>query len=229
MKVAIGIPVLNSVPGESFGSILKASVEASKFGEVRIIEALDLVPYDRARNFLLDEAIKQGCDLFWAIDSDCVLPDGAFEKLFKTLKEKSAQAVLAHNYMRGYPYVCSWFRQVSDRIDRVSAGSGVHQISSGALHCCLIDLKWVEKNLEKPYFKYSPSEDEEVRIMEDAYFFDKIGKAGGVVLGHGDVRVGHVYTRVVICDKTADFLRSMQRELVEGMEAPSEKTLKGMR
>ncbi len=220
MRIGTGVPVLGSVPAESFGTIGRGWIEASKFGEVAIIDCIDLVPYDKARNFLLGRAIEENCDLFWAVDSDCVVPEGAFEKLYTTLRERKAQAVLAHNYMRGYPYVCSWFKIHSGKVVRVDAGSGVHQITNGGLHCCLIDLKWVQEHLEKPFFKYNPNGLESERIMEDAYFFKLIREAGGLVLGNANVRSGHTYTRVVVCDKTAKLLRTMQREMVEGMAPP---------
>ncbi len=220
MRIGTGVPVLGSVPGEAFASIGRAWIEAASIGEVEIINCLDLVPYDKARNFLLGRAVELECDLFWAIDSDCVVPEGAFVELFKTLKDHNAQAVLAHNYMRGYPYMCSWFKIHSGQVLRVDAGSGVHEISNGGLHCCLIDLQWVKEHLEEPYFKYQPYGDVGERIMEDAYFFKKIREAGGLVLGNANVRSGHTYTRVVVCDKTAKFLRTMQREEVDELDGP---------
>lgn len=215
MRIAIGIPILSSLPGEAIKSIIDGCIEASKFGEVVLIDALDLVPYDRARNYLVGTAIEENCDLFWAIDADCVVPEGAFKELFDTLEATNAQAVLAHNYMRGYPYVCSWFSENPDGgFVRVDAGSGVHQIRSGAFHCCLFDLNWVKENLEEPFFKYNQDEDDKKKIMEDAYFFSQMGKKDGKVVGNANVRCGHVYTRVILCDKTVKVLRKLQAEMI---------------
>ena len=222
MKLAIAIPLVQALPAEVVEGLLNGVIEATQVvraagGTIEAHTCTDLYPYDRARQFLLEDCIESGCDLLWAIDSDCLLSTGAFEKLWQTMRDRDAQAVLAHNYNRGYPYACCWFAPRDGRFYRVDAGSGVHQIVTGGLHCTLIDLQWVKDNMKKPYFKYVFSEDENERIAEDAYFFSEMGKAGGLVLGNANVRVGHIYTRICVSDKTVRVLRQLQVQLQENV------------
>jgi len=219
-KLSIAMPLVQGLPAEVVESLLNGVLEARKEfeGEVEIHTCVDLFPYDRARNFLFGESLESGCDLIWCLDSDCLVPKGAFTKLYATLTSRSAQAVLAHNYMRGYPYVSSWFSPLGDTFVHSSAGSGVHKIRSGAFHCVLIDLKWVKENMKEPYFKYTPHKDEEYRVMEDAWFFKKMGESSGLVLGDADVRTGHVYTRIVVSDKTIGVLRKLQLTALEEVD-----------
>jgi len=210
-KIGILTPIMSHIVGECYESLVDAHLQVVKAGhEVEMVTCLDLVPYDRAREFLIGKAFDAGCDYLWWIDSDCIVPKGAFDRLMLTMTEHEAAIVTAHNYMRGYPYVCGWWKSVEGGpLNRVDARSGQHEITTGSLHCVLVDVKWLLAHKFAPWFKYAPYVDEEHRVMEDAWFYAHVWERGGKVIGDADVRTGHVYTRVVACDKTVKVLRSM--------------------
>jgi hypothetical protein len=230
MRIGIGIPIVGSVVGEVIRPLLQEIALSARDFDLEVITTLDVVSYDNARKAIVDKAIHEGCELLFFVDSDTFLPGGGvLGKLVKTLREAGAVLATGHYYRRGYPYTCVWSKIHEGVFWQVSARTGVHVIHTTGLGCALVDLKWVVEHLEKPYFKQGVDEQGHA-IQEDCYFCDQILRKGGVIVGNADVRCGHVYTRVVISDKTADWMRKHEMEMMlkEGESADHARTPPGI-
>ena len=208
MKIAVGMPIVDNVPGECFGSLAAQVGEIAKEGhEPVIVNVLNVFPHDIARNRLLKNIRKLDVDMVYFLDSDMVIPQGAFKTLLKAHRETEGSTLMsAFYYRRGYPYTSVWCRSAHDRTFQVNASSGVHEIDSTGLGCALLDMKWAEKNLNDPWFKMKEN-DEGTLIWEDVFFCLKIHSMGGRVFGCADVRCGHVVKRGIIEDGNVDKLR----------------------
>lgn len=203
MKLLLGIPIFDTVQGEVYESHLNLMNEIKDNGfDVTVSTPLGICPYDRARNAVMEHC-NDDIDLLLFVDGDILLPKKGFLRLLEAMRDTKAQAVSGHYYRRGYPYTCVWSQVLKNTNFHVDADSGVHEIHRSGLGCCLIDAKWVRDNLASPYFKY----DSVIGGGEDTYFFDLIREAGGKVVGHADVRCGHVGTRFVVSDKTVNWVR----------------------
>ena len=213
MKIGIGIPLLGSVCGEAYPTHLEAVCDVARDHEVEIVTTVDVVSYDVARNIIYTNAVKAGCDVLFFVDSDTYLPKGAFGRLLGVFKAEDAVLVTGHYYRRGYPYTCVWSKITDGTYRGVECQGGTVEIDATGLGCALINLRWTEEHLASPVFQQG--EGEHGWVPEDCYFCHTIKGAGGRILGVGDVRCGHVYTRVVISDKTAPWLRKhdMERDI----------------
>ena len=223
MRVCLGIPVVESVPGEVYGSHLNLAISLGRIADVVIPSVVGVVPYDRARETVLKVALDESCDYLFFVDADMGVPMKSFEYLLDDLNG-SPSAVLAsgHAYRRGYPFTPTWFKLREGKSYGVTAppATGIYEIDYTGLFCCVIDLKWVRENLEPPFFKITETE------SEDVFFCKKIREKGGVVLGDSRLRIDHLANRIVVNDETADYLRGMflQRKR-EGLERESNEVL----
>jgi hypothetical protein len=208
MLIGVGIPVFDSVPGEALGPLLRNAVEISKYGEVKFVVPVNVVPYHAARNAIIEMA--EDMDLLLFIDADTLVPLGSFGKMLEEIK-KGFVVVNAHSYRRGYPYTCIWSARLEGKNVRVpvDALNGVHEIDSGGLAMTLIDWNWCKKNIPDFLFECLPS-----GAGEDGVFYNAVKMAGGRVVGHGDVRCGHISNRIVVDDTNVKVL--LQKELGYG-------------
>lgn len=206
MKVALGIPVVDSVPGETFGHHLITCAEVSKHAEVHLFCPLNMLPHSRARVEVIEGALERGCDYLFFVDDDNLVPKGAFPELMKVMKESRPAVVTGHYHRRGFPYDCVWSKLIDGRYRQVDASKGVHDIDSAGLGCALIDLKWVSAHLKAPYFEMLQG-DRGIVVADDVTFYRKVKDAGGLILGHAGIRCGHVGHRVMITTESARMLR----------------------
>jgi glycosyltransferase involved in cell wall biosynthesis len=202
--IGVGIPVFDNVPGESLAPFMKAAVEVSRFGEVRIISPVGVVPYHNARNVIIEAA--QEVDYLLFIDADTVVPSGFFEKMMNAIKSGYVIAN-AHSYRRGFPYTCIWSKVPAPGKGAVpvDALSGTHEIDSGGFGLTLIDWNWCKQNLTDFLFRCLES-----GVGEDGMFYTAVRKVGGRVAGCADVRCGHIANRMIVNDRTAKILRTIE-------------------
>lgn len=211
-SVALGIPIMDSVPGEGYGTHLSVAVELARVtAEVKIITALNLHPHDRARQFIVDRALEAGCRYLLFVDDDMIVSPGSTMRAFETMMANDCQVVSGHYYRRGYPYTCVWSKQVltdgKHEYMQVHASQGVHRIDVSGLGFALIDLSWVKKHLSRPYFIMDTVTEAGLSVTDDTSFFEKIKAAGGTVLGDAQIRCGHLGQRELISDATVEDLR----------------------
>ncbi len=105
MKIAVGIPIVDNIPGECFGSLAAQVGEIAKEGhEPIVVSVLNVFPHDIARNRLLKNIRKLGVDMVYFLDADMVIPQGAFKTLLKAYQETDGATLMsAFYYRRGYP------------------------------------------------------------------------------------------------------------------------------
>lgn len=202
------LPMMGDLATECVGSMLGLAAEISNTSEIVIITVSNFSPFDRARNFLIENAINHGARYGCFVDADMVTPQNGFLELVKELLRMNATIVSGHYYRRGFPFTSHWSVTLGNGAKYVDypKDSGSYEINCCGLGFCVIDLDFVKERLTKPYFKMEYGESEIV-TWEDGWFCEKIKKAGGRILGHSGVRCEHLYSREKIGDDSALRLR----------------------
>ena len=209
MKVALGIPVIDGVPGETFSSHLATAVEIGRAGEIVFITPTDVFPVERARDFIWDTATKMKCDYLMSVDFDVVLPKGAFSSLLETMIRTKSQIVTGKYYLRGYPYANIW--AIEHEHKRYFTDSDQEcKLDGCGMGCALLDVAWINAHLKPPFWrtKYEKGEFE----TEDFFFCSKIREAGGVIIGEPKVACGHLSPGIVVTSANAQALRVIEIE-----------------
>lgn len=232
MKLGIGMPIVEDVPGEAFGHHIATFVEAAKNysvgkaedgseNQVFSITPVGLAPHDTARLKIYQLANEQNCDRLFMMDDDTITPRGGLVELMRTMNETKCVAVSGFYLRRGNPYTSVWTVQASDgKIYQTDADSGVHEIFSSGLGCCLIDLEWCRKNLDGDLFLQKQEAGRTI-ISDDMSFFENIRNKGGKLLGNANVQCVHVGRRELITRETATDLRKYAQILDDcGLSKP---------
>ena len=68
LKIGLGIPLIDSVPGESFASLLNVAAEISRVADIEIITPNGIMPHDNARNYVADATSNARCDYLMVVD-----------------------------------------------------------------------------------------------------------------------------------------------------------------
>lgn len=222
MNVCVGIPILDSVPGECFPWLVRQCCEIVKLGHTIVLETpMNMLPHDRPRHAILTTALDFKCDLLYFLDDDMRIPAGAFSALHKALIEHKAAVVSGRYCRRGYPFTSVWSLEIDDPSgqkkwvqvdDRDKNSQAVSMIHCSGLGCALIDLAWVRDHLKPPYFSMEHNGLTSV-VSDDTSFFGRVKAAGGLVLGHGGVRCGHACSRIFADDDTENYLRALDLTL----------------
>ena len=215
MKVCIGIPVLDTMKGRAVAAIMSQAASVGSIADKVVIPAVvGISPHDRAREVVIKTALEHQCDYLYFIDADMLPPPDAFKLLLDSLVSEKAVVSVGHAYRRGYPFTGLWFKVREGRFWHCTAKEniGIYEIDGSGLACNLVDLKWVERNIEPPYFFMGRVEGVKGFVWEDAWFFNKIAEGRGKVVGDSRVRCGHLGLEVEVNDRTAEGLR---REAIE--------------
>lgn len=213
MKVMLAVPMIGMVNPKFTETLVKVTADIVRSGaELIYANPTNMVPHDKPRNYVMKNAIKQGCDYVMFVDSDNLLPSGAFSKLLEVMQQQEDAVVVCGNYyQRGYPYAPVWVSigptgkpgYCLCKDDTADPPLLVH----GGFGCALIDVKWTEKNLEKPYFVLQTDEEDHT-AYEDAYFCRQVRRAGGCVYGAPKIGIcGHILFPEVVTEKNVDRLR----------------------
>ena len=211
MKTALGIPYAGDPPKEACPSHHALAVEIGRMGEIVLIHPLDQIPHSKARNYIMEHALREECDLLMFVDADNIIPTGAFETLLETLEKTGAVMVSGYYLQRGFPFGPVWFKWFEDRqcAGQVQPREGItspQRIDICGLGCALVRLGWVRENIEKPWFRIMEREDGKM-VWEDTYFCLKIRERGGLVVGDPRVVSDHLFKREVINAQTVERLR----------------------
>ncbi len=213
MKLAIGMPISDDVPGECFGHHVATIVEASKkygMGDgngVYLISPVGFSPHDAARLNIVNQARKLECDRLFFMDDDTITPTGGITRLMSLMDEKKVPAISGFYLKRGNPYTPVWSREQDGNWYNVDADGGVHEIHVSGLGCCLLDLKWLDQNVPAPWFQMK-QENGQTIITDDVVLFEAIRKAGGMILGDAGIQCPHVGRKEFILRETAQILRN---------------------
>lgn len=212
MRVVLGIPLVGDVPKETFPNHMAVCGEISRFTkEFHLLAPWGLFPHDRARNFIFRVCQDLDADYLMFIDADNTVPVGAFTRLLDVLNKNKAQLVTGHYLRRGFPYTSVWSKKVEGGdISQVDSHEVV-EIDACGLGCALIDLRWLFNNLCQPFCLMTPGE-EGTGVTDDISLCDKIKAKGGIILGDGTIRCGHLLERNNVTDANAEYLRKLYIE-----------------
>src|SRR6185436_8591725 len=151
MIITFGMPIVGDLPGdavqEQFRTLFRLGRVAEREGhEVLISCPPNILPHDRARMAVWDEAMGVHSDLIFFVDSDTLIPAGAFEELLKIHLQSKAPLVTGHYIRRGWPFTSTWSKVYNGQFQQVDAKEGIHEIDTCGLGCALVDVHWVNKN-----------------------------------------------------------------------------------
>jgi hypothetical protein len=219
VRVGLGVPILDSVPGETIGPLLSLSVEMGRRNSLIFIPSLNVMPHDKARESIVDRAVQNGCDVLLFVDSDMSVPKDGFDILLREMRTHGAQVVAGHTYRRGYPYTSTWSVSAPDgqvlQSDKPKEASPF-PIAGCGMACTLIDLQWCVRSLPRPFFFQGHSEGG--YFWEDWYFCSLVRKHGGRLIGVPEVRTGHLLERRFVDDTSAFGLREKYlKDELEGL------------
>ena len=216
MKLGICLPLYNVVPASFFVNFINRIHELynqNKF-DVQIYMRTSTI-IDKARNELVNLALKDNCDYILFIDSDMLIPRGAIDKLL----EMDVDIASGLYFSKGKPYL-----PVARVKEKTLEGdrhffledfefNEIIKVAGVGMGCCLIKTK-VFKDLEYPYFKleWRKHEGKPYQIAEDLYFCEEAAKKGyevhlntGVVCDHygTEVNASHfmIYKEQIKIDK----------------------------
>lgn len=216
MRLVIGMPIVDVVAGECFSPHVVTIVEAMFIvgtGNLTTVTPIGLTPHDYARHVIQEQAREFKCDRLFFMDDDTITPRGGITELMRVMDEDpECVAVSGHYLRRGYPYTCVWSKKVGDTFLQISSDGGIHEIDMTGLGCCLLNFKWLEKNVPQPWFKMK-QDDNRTIVSDDITLFEKIRAAGGKVLGNANVRCPHIGKREFVITETADSYRIAAKTL----------------
>ena len=195
-KIGICIPLYNVVPASFFVNFINRIHELysqNKYDVQIYMRASTIV--DKARNDLVDMALKDNCDYIMFIDSDTLIPNGAVDSLL----DMNVDIASGLYFSKGKPYL---------PVARVKEGdmhfylddfefNDIMEVAGVGMGCCLIKTS-VFKDMKFPYFKleWRHKEGIDYQIAEDLYFCEEAIKKGhkvhlntGVVCQHFGVEV----------------------------------------
>lgn len=132
---------------------------------------------DKARNELVELALKDNCDWILFIDSDILIPQGGIDKLINMNVDIASGLYFA----KGKPYLPVARLREGDRHFFLEdfEFNNIIKVAGVGMGCCLIKTE-VFKNLEFPYFKleWRESEGKKYQIAEDLYFCENAIEKG---------------------------------------------------
>jgi hypothetical protein len=188
MKLVLGIPVVDSVYAEVYGSHLALTAEMARAGEITLVCPLNAPSVDAGRKIIWDQAASG--DYLMFVDHDVLLPPGSFSSLLESLLRRNAQVAAGRYCLRGYPYTNIWGKRVLD--GKMFVDSEVEaELDGCGMGCTLIDIKWVKENLTEPLWKTTHDENGRTIETEDYYFCNKVRVAKGIIIGVPSVDCGH--------------------------------------
>ena len=163
---------------------------------------------DRMRNEAAKIAMEAECDYLMFIDDDVIVhPD-----TFKSLYECNLDIVMAHTYIRGYPYPpmafkfndngeLPYFKNYKDFID----SSGIYACDAVGFSCVLIKT-WLFKTIPPPYFITGSANTEDIYFCLKAK--DVIGES--VTIGvDTKVPTAHRVDNYYITEENVERLRRL--------------------
>lgn len=167
---------------------------------------------DNMRNFAVKLALEQECDYLFFIDDDMML----HEDTFKSLYEANKDVVMAHTFIRGYPYppMCfkdpnpdpkailtslPHFKEYKNYIDE----NGLFEVDAIGCACVLIKCDLLKK-IDPPHFVTLPN------MTEDVFFCMRVkntlGRDKVSIFVDTKVPTEHLLEKEVICERTRDIL-----------------------
>ncbi len=229
------MPVYNVVPASFFVNFINRIHELydqNKFDVQIYIQASTII--DKARNDLVNMALRDKCDFIMFIDSDTLIPAGAISELLKM----DVDIASGLYFGKGKPYL---------PVARIKEGgrhffledfefNQIMEVEGVGMGCCLIKAKVFEK-IKYPYFKleWRTTEGVQYQIAEDLYFCDEVQKQGikvhlntGIVCEHfgSEVTANHFMIYKEELKRDREEREEMIQDLMEFEKIDREEVLK---
>lgn len=219
MKLAIGVPLPQTVSGSFLQNIISLITYTSKLDFIEELHYIDKggVRTDKNRNVILQNALERGCThIFW-IDADMLFPHDAVEKLYKAEKDiigclyyKRTEPYDPVGYVAGTNPIKPFRSLRADRLpqDEVVEVDGLGfggMLVSMDVYKNMGDDKWMvyDKNFHLPF-------EIEGQLTHDLVFCRKAQEYGYKIHLHTGVKPGHIAEKVVTED---DWFRENRERL----------------
>lgn len=151
MRVCIGVHSTEVVLTEIYLNHMAMAARWAKACEIVII-GTEKVKNAKARNVIAEEAIKQECTHWLALDTDHLVRENLLPLL---LEHKDAAMVSGLICKRAFPFSIVGFKSPKGQKRLVpiylEPNTGVREVDGCAMGCTLINLKLLQE-LEKPWF-----------------------------------------------------------------------------
>lgn len=219
MKFLIGINVLTSIDAQVYGNHAAWFYHLGRLSKEKNWEFILYTPWrtsiDRMRNQAASLALQNECDYLMFVDDDMILQIDTLESLVDADKD----IVMAHTYIRGYPYNPMAFKGYGDLYDQYELKpyidleehtdeKGLVSVDAVGFATVLIKCSLL-KRLTTPYFVTTSN------ATEDVYFCLKAKHEYPEVTIAVDTRcpTGHLLDKEFVHKNTVKALRNFYEEL----------------
>jgi hypothetical protein len=167
-----------------------------------------MIPYCRAREKIVTDALEAEATHLLFLDSDMVFPIPCVQRLLEVIRSRDTNAVSAGMYFqRGFPFAGTWAKMDSKgNAFMVGATEGVHELDACGMGLTMLNLSWLREHLPQPWFRNEWSPDN--RAWEDYGFCKRVRESGGHIVGVGDLQCGHVLKGGVVSNENVDRFRT---------------------
>jgi hypothetical protein len=182
-KIAIGIPIYgDNVKTSFFTSYIQLQ---KKYDYIELICRDQIL--DKARNKIVENAIKMKCTHLLFLDSDMTFPPTLIDDLLKHNKD----IINGLCFLRKPPYRPTLYYDIDDKGGRCYKGElkGLIEVDLTGFACSLINLK-IFKNIPKPWFEFKTIDGKE--WSEDLIFCKKAKQSGIKIYVDCDIKCGHI-------------------------------------
>ena len=208
MLIGIGIHGWTHMPVQVYYNHLAAGMSWMKWGLAEGHQfAISTVGHSvvaKARERIVDDLIKLGCDLWLSLDTDHLIPMDLLQRLLELFPGPAMASALITK--RLFPYDTVAFKYALTEPKKlvgvyVPRQSGVHEVDGCAMGCTLIDLKKLAA-LPKPWFQ-----DTELG-RSDLNLCAAFRATGERILVHSDVEAAHLGDPLLVTPELAESLRA---------------------
>lgn len=219
IKLYIGVNVLSNVSKAVYANHKQLYYLLGKSGKYELIDHVQpRTSIDRMRNECAKNALRHEADYLLFVDDDMLLQDNTIDSLI----EADQDIVMAHTYIRGYPFHPMSFKLIGDEegmqtltyyddvLERVTPENrGIIPCQAVGFATCLIKMH-LFKQLQPPFFVTTPTG------TEDVWFCLKCKKEIGehvTVSVDTRVPVGHLLDPEPVCTETVQGLKRYYEDI----------------
>lgn len=221
MKVLVGVNTLTDVAQEVYSSHCNFWSKTVQMYPGPENQFLFFTPkrmsIDRMRNEAARIALEQECDYLMFLDDDVIVQPSTF----KSLLEADLDIVMAHTFIRGYPFHPMCFKYVLkegnqnvmehyDKVVEEADEKGIARCDAIGFSCALIKCSLLKK-VTTPFFVTINGSH-----TEDVYFCIKARREVGDEVSIGvDTKVptAHMFEKFFVAQENVELLRKMHEDI----------------
>lgn len=229
MKILLGINILTSVDSQVYGNHFAWAYHLGRLKEKLGIDIILYTPWrtsiDRMRNTAAKLALQNDCDYLMFVDDDMLVQLDTLECLLDADKD----IVMAHTYIRGYPFHPMAFKNLSTDPNDIVLNHYTdlmeHKDEKGLVECPAIGFATVLiktdllRKLQPPYFVTTPNNTEDVYFCLNAR--KELGEENVSIAVDTRCPTGHKMDPEFVHEKTVHAHRAYCEAL--GLKLPDEK------